>query len=347
MEVRTSENVLLACLIREFTPRVKQLSYSGPDLNMLYFNLQYATRIELLCIDCEGDSPELRGRPCWPQDVVLPRLHTVIFELNHDDIQSTLDAFGSLLQAHRGQLRSVWLGGSEMLPLLDVLDARPGNGNLQRLKLETGEGAAERVRRFQPHLKELIVHCDERIAEMARLFKSWSGPLERLELQGATLRMLRVLGEGRLAGLRHLTLGDISSKADLQRTLAGLPRLHSLTLHRCHGRKSLEMLCNMAPTTIPALELLIFKNFQEERCSKIKEVCPRVAELVPAVKSLVGRAPRSLHCVLLPYCAGVDNYWPEQHERYCTILYRHSTVAEAECPLCAEAVSTIRSVNYL
>ncbi|XP_026277692.1 uncharacterized protein LOC113206031 [Frankliniella occidentalis] len=348
--VTTSDAFFLACLIREFAPRLKHLSYSGNYLNMLYFNLQYARRIEILGLDCEAING---GRASWPQDVVLPRLHTVVIsELDEEqdsDFEPAIDAFRSLLQAHRGRLRSVSLGGPELVPLLDALDARPSNSNnLQCLEVETGKGVAAGLRPFQPVLKHLIIHwTSSRTTEMAKLLKSWSGPLERLDLDSATPKMLSILGEGSLAGLRYLDLRDISSKADLQWTLAGLPGLHKLVLRRCHGEKSLEILCAMSPTIIPALELLIFKSFKEEGCSKYQEDCPRVAKLAPAVKSLVRRAPLSLHCVMLPHCGG--GHWRgqnERNERCCTVFYRHSTVAVAECPLCAEAVSAIRSLYY-
>ncbi|XP_052126977.1 uncharacterized protein LOC113206026 [Frankliniella occidentalis] len=349
LAVETSVNTFLACLVREFAPRLKHLSYCGSDVNMIYFNLQYTRRIEILRLNFGSVNG---GRAHWPQDVVLPRLHTVLIgELDQNescDFEPSIDALRLLLQAHRGRLRSVSVGDRELVPLLDALDARPVNSNpLQCLKVVTGKGAAAGLRPFQPLLKHLIIQWSKRPAEMAKLLKSWSGPLERLDLDSPTPKMLRILGEGRLAVLRHLVLTDISSKTDLQWTLAGLPGLHSLVLHYCHGEKSLEILCGMAPTIIPALELLIFNIFKEEGCSTFKEDCPRVAKLAPAVKTLVRRAPLSLHCVMLPHCGCGD--WPEQNERNercCTIFYRHSTAAEAECPLCAEAVSAIRSLFY-
>ncbi|KAE8742893.1 hypothetical protein FOCC_FOCC011511, partial [Frankliniella occidentalis] len=190
----------------------------------------------------------------WPQDAVLPKLHSVQLHCEDDHVPSgaTLDALRALLQAHSGQLRFVSLGSPQLLPLLEAC-----RGQLRRLTVAAAPGVAAGLRCVQG-LEELriILDHDRREKEVDDLLRTWPGcPLVRVELVHCGDATLGALGAGALAGVRHLVLESPYRRLHaLGAALAGLPALCCLDLR---AAPSPEVLRDVAAADIPALQLLI------------------------------------------------------------------------------------------
>ncbi|XP_052132229.1 uncharacterized protein LOC113206719 [Frankliniella occidentalis] len=253
-------------LIWELAPRLKHLEVSQLELGIFLQFLESAFCLETLRIRNLCTYSKNASVP-WPQDVRVPRLHTVSLSGRCPDRDVT--ALRSLLLAHRGQLRHVDL--SDLSSPLPLLDACPDNLHRLGVKVEDAESCvavAKTLHRMQGQLKELKMNFRFADADLVQdSLASWGGPLERLEFENYYPETLRVVGAGGLSGLQHLVLvrprGD--DPGEVSAALSGLPRLRSLVL-----RAGLCMLPPEAFLDIPAanpdLELLVVVGITKYNC---------------------------------------------------------------------------------
>ncbi|XP_026272143.2 uncharacterized protein LOC113202231 [Frankliniella occidentalis] len=322
--VESSDMPKVASLLLELAPTVRRLDVCA-ELDEIFRILRQLPWSALEHLDVSGkyvDGDELvaLGAPLWPQDVVLPMLRILGVERHNEYFHSTcspeyLDALRSLLRAHSGQLRSVMLRLEALLPLVD---ACPRDLHHLRVDLLEGKGDVAVLRRLSG-LKELSITMlsgyavEEVDDKVENLLRTWSGPLERLELSSRCsfrTETARALGESGLKNsLQCLVLDDpdslfINSESELKVALGAHPHLRTLVL-------------------LPSLS-----NEQGRPSEK------RV------VHELVRRSPQALHvaCVRGPRVC----QRPVRGRLTMMVYFRHSESERGGCPRCAEAVASAR-----
>ncbi|XP_052124107.1 uncharacterized protein LOC113216180 isoform X1 [Frankliniella occidentalis] len=296
-------------LIREVAQTVKRLEVDA-ELAWIFTSLQEAnwSKLEHLQISAQelvpGGVTGAVGNLLWPQDVVLPRLQTVVVEplyFEYSDTHRLFDisvehfaALESLLRAHREQLDCVKLCLSQLLPLVEACSS-----DLHRLEVEIADNDDVAVLRRMRGLKQLKIGVDHLYPDfkLTDLLRCWVGPLEHLVLQDMIHEtVVHALGAGALKRLLFLVIwsdwdddtirGTPGPLRHLPEALAGLPRLRSLALQvPLH-----VVLPDITPASIAALELLIVA------CECAKSRC-RCAGETPSSLSLCRPRPRGLTSV--------------------------------------------------
>ncbi|XP_026286608.1 uncharacterized protein LOC113212211 [Frankliniella occidentalis] len=362
---RNSRNSLLVewtdSLLRKLGPQLRQLDVEEPGLEQLFDRLVDARCLETLHVKNwwmkeKGPDPR-REDLCWPQAVVLPCLNSVSLAINKGD-ESFLPrgscAFGSLLRAHSGQLRSLKLGRHPN----ELVDACPRD--LHSLEVVMQLGMASKLQRITG-LKELRIVQPNSISalydEVENLFRTWPAILERLEIRYWRHETMQAVVAGRLSNLQHLVLKwyrdwkewenplSLSGVRQLNATLTGLPRLRSLVLF---DNLSLEELRAISHDAIPTLELLVVVPFRRQhyvrdhRCGGL-ENADEVEGLLAVLQGLVRGGPSSRHGVLqlLSDCPGPESSRPAGGPR---LLSRHPAREADYCKLCAEAADSLRPI---
>lgn len=327
-----------ARLIPKLAPSLRHLNIFGLEIDELFHNLKAARRIETLRANVLVS--EENSKLLWPKGLVLASLHTLELECDEDEPgEATLRALRSMLRALSG-LRSLKLTSAELLPILDACPS-----GLRRLDVKAGEGVAKALRRLRGQLRELRIKMTwpwPHKEEVDDLLKSWSGPLERLELIGVTDSPLRLDG---LPSLQDLVLHYFSHFPHghcLAPTLAGLTRLRSLALLSAPPPAVLH---DISCDVIPALELLVVGGIGG--CGRSPchcEDCPFAAKQDPVqlLEALVRRAPQPLHAVSRLDC----NTWSGPRLGW-RVMFAHpegppGTEAETDCRLCRQAAEAAR-----
>ncbi|XP_052123996.1 uncharacterized protein LOC113209522 [Frankliniella occidentalis] len=234
---------LAVTVIQEFGQRrIKNLSIELHDVrrrDLFFSSLHQATSLETINVkwswppSCEGWEPQsYRASSRWPQ--VLPRLHSVTLDYrgnHHAEFKHECRWLRLLIEAHCEQLRRVSLRSPEVMSLLEFCPS-----GLERLTVTPVEGMAEKLEPLLQGLRELefIGRFSSKAGkELAVLLRAWPGPLVSLGLEHFPEEVVRALGSGALAGLKHLRLGDpleVVAERALSTALPGLPSLTRLVL---------------------------------------------------------------------------------------------------------------------
>ncbi|XP_052131376.1 uncharacterized protein LOC113208553 isoform X2 [Frankliniella occidentalis] len=343
-------------LIVDLVRQLRHLQVVDIQLGWLFGILQDATCLETLSVQDWWIGSQFIAAyidsVCWPQSVVLPRLHSLcvmeVDRLNRDyklDVQYSLWAFDSLLRAHGGQIRCLALLGSrELVSLVDSCTS-----NVVRMDLVADLDMISKLRRIWG-LKELAIETGAPAPyarqgtneEVENVLRSLPGPLRRLELAGWRDKTLEALAAGKLTDVQDLVLlssvhaGHLSC---LGSCLARLPRLRSLAVF--DKLPAVEVLRGLTPATIPTLELLVVAEYQPKRDSDEGRSgatwgSEEVTQLVAVLQDLVRRAPTSLHVVLRLELCDCEGEEPGSEALRGRLFFRHPE-GETDCPLCADA----------
>ncbi|XP_026288644.1 uncharacterized protein LOC113213721 [Frankliniella occidentalis] len=317
----------VASLLRDVAPTVRRLRLAfSRKLDDTFGTLKDAKWSSLEHLDVTANHV-VKGT-MWPQDMVLPMLHTVSLDPCRGKPKAGggrqvfspayLEALRSLLRAHSGQLRCVNVREEALLPLVD---ACPSDLHRLRVDLYGGRGQAEvAVLRRLCGLKELRIALgkqgiiilgagfqDKDDVKVHTLLTSWTGALERLELHWVNPLTIRALGESVIgSSLRCLVLGqpsyDRKFVTQLPAALAALPRLLAFVLLLC-----------------PSYQMSDGES-QEARLSMER-----------LLRGLVRRAAQALHVV----------YMYDKREGF-TLYFGHSEAESVGCQQCAEAAAAAR-----
>ncbi|XP_052121778.1 uncharacterized protein LOC113211117 [Frankliniella occidentalis] len=158
-------NFIDTSALRVMAPMVRRLDFRGVvplDLILNALRAVFWSALEHLELR-PLSGPQLGP---WMQEVLLPRMHTVTFEATVE----CLEVFGSLLRAHRGQLRCVRIFRGELLPLVNDC---PSDLNRLEVALQGGEDTAGL--RGMHGLKELSITCEHEDISRTTLMKNSDG----------------------------------------------------------------------------------------------------------------------------------------------------------------------------
>ncbi|KAE8737018.1 hypothetical protein FOCC_FOCC017523 [Frankliniella occidentalis] len=190
---------------------------------------------------------------------------------------------------------------------------------------------------------------------LARGGLSWNATA-RTEDLGYGLILIRELGPT----LTHLTVSDhfypksSAMPSQVLLALTVMPHLRSLVLDVATRNPPPEVFRDVPAAAIPALELLTLENWAKPTTWSLAECQQCFQEL----QDLIRRAPLSLHvtCVSKDIDRNDENAsWfismecddpAPGAELHLVVRYGHPCAAEADCPLCAEAVATVRANHH-
>ncbi|XP_052124036.1 uncharacterized protein LOC113211238 isoform X2 [Frankliniella occidentalis] len=347
-------------IIQEVKAHLEYLEISGLDrgLEVLLLSLR-STRL-LRNLDVGLESYFLKCIFSWPQAWALPYLHHVSLASTGEYYDGSrqqrgpdhtvLQAFSSLLLAHTRTVRCLNLKTLEMLPLLPLLDSRPGGLDRLLVTVTVPSRPAvvlQPVQRLQD-LRILSTDCGMMILknQIISLLESCKGSLQRLDVGSCRSLTLRVLAGAQLGGLKHLVLrfGFTECRLEpnaLQAALASLPNLHSLHILKLRTPPPPEALACIPAGAIPALSIVFFTDsFTAEQDADPSSDYAGFAQC----QDLVRRSPMPLHVV-------VKVTWRKPlvlvpHGERCILFFKHPTTAEPDaalCTLCAEAETALRS----
>ncbi|XP_026285344.1 uncharacterized protein LOC113211241 [Frankliniella occidentalis] len=344
-------------IIQEVKAHLEYLEISGLDrgLEVLLLGLRSARLLINLSITLESYFHKCNFS--WPQ-AALPGLRHVTLastgqyydgsrQRGPDD--TVLQALGSLLLAHTRTVRFLNLKTLQMLPLLPLLDSRPGA--LDRLLVTVTVPfrpavVLQPLRRLQD-LKLLSSYYGGLIPknQLVAVLESCKGsPLKRLDVRSCGTQTLRTLADAQLSGLKQLVLSFDSDyvleAGALRAALASLPNLHSLHILKLQTPPPPEALACIPAGAIPALSLVFFTDSfkTDQDAAEPQSDYAGFAQC----QDLVRRSPMPLH-VVVKVTWHKRVVWVPHGER-CILFFKHPTTTEPDaalCTLCTEAETAL------
>ncbi|XP_026285514.2 uncharacterized protein LOC113211371 [Frankliniella occidentalis] len=346
-------------IIQEVTAHLEYLEISGLDRGLEFILLGLRSARLVRNLDISLETYFLQCNFSWPQAWTLPKLRHVSLASTGEYYDGSrqqrgpdhtvLQALNSLLLAHTRTVRFLNLRTLQMMPLLPLLDSRPGV--LERMLVTVTVPSRPAVV-LQPmsRLQDLkILSNNDGMtilkSQLVAFLESCKGSLQRLDVGSCGTQTLRTLADAKLSGLKQLVLRfDFTDfrlqPGALQAALASLPNLQSLHILKLWTPTLPEALACIPARAIPALRLLLFTDsFTADQDAAPSSDYAGFAQC----QDLVRRSPMPLHVVVKVTWRTRQISVPSGER--CILFFKHAATAQpdaAVCTLCTEAESALR-----